>query len=184
MAIGIKVKKAPKNYDFCASKFFGAPTIPLAWKYDFYDDEIFFCQIRLADIAHLDKENKLPHSGYLYVFLRTDNGDYDLEADVRYFDGEPELVMHDFNTEVEEYEQFNHAYLMEFFSVSDSAPCTRLLGVPSDWNYQDAPRKLLMQYDPLDSNMGFLEFLDGFVYLFFGKNKTNFAKVTIHQEYS
>lgn len=59
MAIGIKVKKAPKDYYLGASKFFGAPTVPLAWEGDFYEDEIFLCQINLENIAHLDKENRL-----------------------------------------------------------------------------------------------------------------------------
>ena len=71
-AIKITVKKAPEPYDLGASKFFGTPTVPLAWDGDFCDDEIFFCQIKLSDIAELDTENKLPHTGYLYIFLHTE----------------------------------------------------------------------------------------------------------------
>ena len=48
-AIKITAKKAPKDYDLGASKFFGTPTVPPAWNGDFYDDELFFCQIRLSD---------------------------------------------------------------------------------------------------------------------------------------
>ena len=62
-AIKITAKKAPVGYDLGASKFFGTPTVPIAWDGDFYDDELFFCQIRLSDIAELDKDNKLPHTG-------------------------------------------------------------------------------------------------------------------------
>jgi hypothetical protein len=184
MAIGIKVKKAPADYDLGASKFFGTPTVPLAWEGDFYEDEIFLCQINLADIARLDKENRLPHTGYLYIFLHTDGGDYELEADVRYFDGEPELAIDDFNLEVEGYERFNDAYLMEFCEVDDGEACTRLLGVPSDWNYEDKPPKLLLQFDPLDSDMEFLNHLDGFLYFFFGKDEKDFSSVTLQEEYS
>ena len=184
MAIGIKVKKAPADYDLGESKFFGTPTVPLAWEGDFYEDEIFLCQINLADIAKFDRENRLPHTGYLYIFLHTDGGDYDLEADVRYFVGEPELAIDDFNLEVEGYEGFNDAYLMEFYEVDDAEDCTRLLGVPSDWNYEDTPPKLLLQFDPLDSEMGFLNHLDGFLYFFFGKDENDLESVTLVEEYS
>ena len=136
MAIGIKVKKAPADHDLGASKFFGTPTVPIAWEGDFYEDEIFLCQINLADIAHFDKKNRLPHTGYLYIFLHTDGGDYNLEADVRYFEGEPELAIDDFNLEVGGYEKFNDSYLIEFYEVDDDEDCTRLLGIPSDWNYE------------------------------------------------
>ena len=64
-AIKITAKKAPEGYDLGASKFFGTPTVPLSWNDDFDDDEIFFCQIKLSDIAQLDTENRLPHTGTL-----------------------------------------------------------------------------------------------------------------------
>ena len=183
-AIKITVKKAPKGYDLGASKFFGTPTVPLAWDGDFYEDEIFFCQIRLSDIAELDKKNRLPHTGYLYVFLETEDGNYHLVADVRYHDGEPVLAIDDFNTAVEGYEHLNDAYLMEFSTVDEDEICTKLFGFPSDWNYADPPPKLLMQYDPLDNDMGFLDSLDGFVYLFFGKDEKDLSQITLHEEYS
>lgn len=183
-AIKITAKKAPEGYDLGASKFFGTPTVPLAWGEDFHDDEIFFCQIRLSDIAALDKENKLPHTGYLYVFLHTEDGKYHLGADVRYHDSEPELAFDDFNAAVEGYEKYTEAYLMEFSEVEEDKICTRLFGVPSDWNYVNEPPALLMQYDPMDNEMDFLDSLDGFVYLFFGEDKTNFSAVTLWEEYS
>ena len=183
-AIKITVKKAPEGYDLGASKFFGTPTVPIAWDGDFYEDEIFFCQIRLSDIAHLDTENRLPHTGYLYIFLHTEDGKYHLGADVRYHDGEPELAIDDFNLEVEGYEGFNDAYLMEFYEVDDAEDCTRLLGIPSDWNYEDTPPKLLLQFDPLDSEMGLFDHLDGFLYFFFGKDENDLESVTLVEEYS
>lgn len=183
-AIKITVKKAPDGYDLGASKFFGTPTVPLTWKEDFYDDDMFFCQINLSDIKEFDKDNALPHTGYLYIFLHTNGGDYDLKADVRYFDGEPELAIDDFNATVEEYERYTEAYLMEFSEAGEGEDCTRLLGVPSDWNYEDEPPRLLLQFDPLDSEMGFLDHIDGFLYFFFGKDEKKFESVTLVEEYS
>lgn len=182
-AIKITAKKAPDGYDLGASKFFGTPTVPLAWNGDFYDDELFFCQIRLSDIAELDKENRLPHTGYLYVFLHTEDGKYHLGADVRYYDGEPALAIDDFNATVEDFASYTQAYLMEFSEAAEEEICTRLLGIPSDWNYVDAPPKLLMQYDPINE-MDFLDALDGFVYLFFGEKEDAFSAVTLWEEYS
>ena len=183
-AIKITAKKALDGYDLGSSKFFGTPTVPLAWDGDFYEDEIFFCQIKLSDIAHLDKENRLPHTGYLYVFLHTEDGKYHLGADVRYHDGEPELAIDDFNTAVDEYERYTEAYLMEFSEADENEICTKLFGNPSDWNYADDPPKLLLQYDPLDNDMDFLDTLDGFVYLFFGKDERDFSQITLQEEYT
>ena len=183
-AIRIKVKKAPEGYDLGASKFFGTPTVPLAWEEDFDDDEIFLCQIRLSDIAELDRENRLPHTGYLYIFLHTEDGKYHLGADVRYHDSEPDLAIDDFNAAVEDYERYTEAYLMEFSEVDEDEICTRLFGVPSDWTHEDAPPKLLMQYDPLDSQIGFLDSLDGFVYFFFCDDEKNFENIILMEEYS
>ncbi|MBR6784204.1 MAG: hypothetical protein IKM32_05860 [Clostridia bacterium] len=183
-AIKITVKKAPEGYDLGASKFFGTPTVPLAWDGDFCDDEIFFCQIRLSDIAAADKENRLSHSGYLYVFLHTEDGKYHLGADVRYYESEPELAIEEFNAAVEEYESYTEAYLMEFSEADEDEICTRLFGVPSGWSNEEEPPKLLMQYDPLDNDMGFLDTLDGFVYLFFGKDERDFSQITLQEEYT
>ena len=183
-AIRITAKKAPKVYDLGASKFFGTPTVPLEWDGDFYDDEIFFCQIRLSDIAELDKENRLPHTGYLYVFLHTEDGKFHLRADVRYHSGEPKLAIDDFNSAVEGYEGFSDAYLMELSSVDETEDCTRLLGLTSDWSSADEPPRLLMQYDPLDNDMGFLDDVDGFLYIFFGEDEADLTQATAMVEYS
>ena len=184
MAIGIQTKKAPARYDLGASKFFGTPTIPEDWAEDFGDDEIFFCQLRLADVAPLDKENRLPQTGYLYVFLHTGDGEYHLRADVRYFDGEPSLALDGFNDAVEGYEKYEDAYLMSFSEVPDTADGTRLFGVPSDWCYGEEPPRLLLQYDPLEGDMGFLDHLDGYLYLFLGEDGADLTQVTLRTEYS
>ena len=41
-----------------------------------------------------------------------------------------------------------------------------------------------MQFDPLDSKMGFLEHLDGFLYFIFGENERDFDAITLIEEYS
>lgn len=51
------------------SKFFGDPVVPYGWQEIFSDDVIFFAPIKFSDIALLDTENKLPHTGYFYLFL-------------------------------------------------------------------------------------------------------------------
>jgi len=184
MAIGIRAKKAPEGYDLGASKFFGTPTVPAAWDTAYEEDVIFFCQIRMADLAELDRENRLPHEGYLYIFLHTEEGKYHLTSTVRYADCEPGVALDDFNGEVEGYEKYTQAWLMEFFEAEDDAVCTRLFGTPSDWNYPDPPPELLFQYDPLDGEIDFLDDLDGFLYFFFGPENTGFDGVTLHSEYT
>lgn len=184
MAIKITAKEAKGHYDLGASKFFGTPTIPQEWCQDFSDDEIFFLQIRLSDIADLDTDNNLPHTGYLYVFLHTDNGNYNLRADVRYYDGEPSVALDDFNCAVDGYEAFNKAWLMELESADDTYDGTRLFGSVSGWSYEETEQELFMQFDPLDSKMGFLDFLDGYLYFLFDENKKDLSKITLKEEYS
>ena len=60
----------------------------------------------------------------------------------------------------------------------------KLLGVPSDWNYPDAPPELLMQIDHLDDELCFHDEMDGVTYLFFGKDRQGFSDVEIYSEYS
>ena len=184
MAIKITARAAEGVYDLGASKFLGNPTIPGEWLDDFSEDTMFFCQIRLSDIAHLDKENKLPKTGYLYVFFDTEGGEYDLAPIVRYYEGEPDCVVDAFNDCVADFEHLTRDYLMEFSLCDDRETCTRLFGEPDDYNYEDAPPKLLLQFDPLDTDIGFLSHLDGFIYLFFGDDMRDFSKITIMEEYS
>ena len=184
MAIKITARAAEGEYDLGASKFLGNPTIPGEWLDDFSEDTMFFCQIRLSDIAHLDKENKLPKTGYLYVFFDTEGGEYDLVPIVRYYEGEPDCVVDAFNDCVADFEHLTRDYLMEFSLCDDRETCTHLFGEPDDYNYEDAPPKLFLQFDPLDTDVGFLSHLDGFIYLFFGDDVRDFSKITIMEEYS
>ena len=97
MAIKLNVTKAKGKYDLGSSKFLGHPTLPSKWVNAFDNDTIFFLQIRLSDIKDLDKENKLPHEGYLYIFLDTAYGEYDLRPIVKYYRGEPTDCVNSFN---------------------------------------------------------------------------------------
>lgn len=184
-AIAIKIKEAPDVYDIATSKFFGSPTIPKEWlEENFYEDEIFFCQIKLSELAPFDKENRLPHEGYLYIFLRTNEGEYDLKPVVRYYKGEPNVVVDYFNECVDGYSHLIKDYVMEFYEVDDDDYIgTKLFGTPSDWNYSDDAPPMLMQFDPLDNETGFLDHLDGFIYFFFEKDG-DLSTVFIQEEYS
>lgn len=86
------------------SKMWGCPDLPDALEYPtvsvedgdetIEDPMTFVCQIRLADIAALDPEGRLPHEGMLYFFACLDHffGNFDAlaspgmgEWDSRYF---------------------------------------------------------------------------------------------------
>ena len=184
MAIGIRLEKAGEGYDPSCSKFFGAPTVPLGWEETFSEDTFFLGQIRLSDLSGFAEADRLPTQGYLYFFLDTGEGDYDLVADVRYTEQEPEAIYDDFNAEVVGYEKFTEAYTVSFYETDDDTDGIRLFGAPSDWNYEDAPPRMLLQYDPLESDNGFLSHLDGFLYFFYGEDERDFSAVTLQEEYS
>ncbi|MBR2650900.1 MAG: DUF1963 domain-containing protein [Clostridia bacterium] len=183
-AIRIRVRPEEGDYDPSVSKFFGSPTIPGEWLSDFDEYTIFFCQIRLADIARYDKENRLPHSGYLYVFLDTYDSEFNLSPIVRYYDGEPDTVVDEFNSAVPDYEDFDRAWLIDFELCDGCEDGTRLFGTPRTIDEGEAEGKLLMQFDPLDSEMGFLSHLDGYLYLFFGKDESDPSAVTAISDFS
>ncbi len=172
-AIRIRLEKAGDGYDLGASKLFGAPTIPNAWLDMFAEDIIFFGQIRLSDIAPFDSENRLPHSGYLYLFLDTEM--YPYTAWVEYYDGEPDTVVDDFNEAEARFAHLTQAFLMSFESASADCDGTKLFGTPSSEPDEDG--ELLMQFDPLDEYTGFLDEIDGYAYFFFGEGENRFDGV-------
>lgn len=183
-AIRLKIKSGEEKHDLGVSKFLGKPVLPGDWANEFPETVLFFLQINLEEIKDLDKDNLLPHTGYLYFFLDTAEGEYDMKPIVRYFDGIPDAVFDDFNSMVPDYSQYTDEYLVEFEEVDDDEVCTRLFGNPSDWNYEDEPPKLLLQFDPLDG-LGIFEYIDGLLYFFFDKkNPQNFKKVTLMEEFS
>ncbi len=171
-AIKINLKKADEKYDLGTSKFFGDPTVPAEWADRFAEDVIFLCQIELSNIAELDKENRLPHKGYLYFFLDTECYPYD--AWIEYYGGEPDTVLENFNSIVPEFEHLNEAFIMSFEECEEIAGGTRLFGVPSSGYEPDgsAESELLMQFDPLEIKTGFLDHIDGYAYIFYNTKKT------------
>lgn len=184
MAIRLTVKKAIGDYDPGASKFLGGPVMPEKLADSIQGEVIFLMQLRLSDIKDLDPENRLPHEGYLYVFLDVSNSEYSLVPIVKYTKQEPTHYITGFNEVVEGYEEFVDEYLIEFSPCDDLEGGNKLFGKPNDWNYVDEPRDLLLQFDPLDSEMGLFTHLDGLIYLFFGKDRKTFKDVTVMEEIS
>lgn len=184
MAIGMKLKKAQGKHDLGVSKFFGTPTIPGAWLEELDEDLMFLAQIRLADIAEMDKDGYLPHTGYLYFFVGSGaHTGEEAAAVVRYSPEDPDTAVDDFN------EAFGivgttEDWLISFGDVDDSADGHKLLGDPSGWAYEESP-KLLLQYDPLETEgIDFMAIVDGFGFFFFDEASDDFDKVTFQAEHS
>ncbi len=181
-AIGMRVRRAEITDDPGASKFFGDPTVPNAWCDNWPDDVIFFCQLRLDDIAALDKEDRLPHKGYLYIFLDTEM--YPYTPMVYYYDGEPDTVIDGFNDSEPGFSHLTQGWLIDFCETEEDADGLKLFGNPSDWCYAEPSPKLFMQFDPLAENMGFMDNVDGFIYFFFDGDDENPVNIRMHVERS
>lgn len=166
-AIGIKIHKPEGDHDLGASKFFGAPVLPAGWLDRFSDDVIFFAQIRLSDIAELDTENKLPHTGYLYLFLDVEMM-YGYQAMAYYYGGEPNVVIDDFNEIEPQFAHLNEDWMMSFEPADDAADGIKLFGVPASG--YETEEELLLQFDPLAADTGFLDSIDGYAYFLFGED--------------
>ncbi len=166
-AIKITLTKAEGEHDLAASKLFGAPVLPEGWQDEMSDEVIFFGQIRLSDIAPFDPENRLPHTGYLYLFLDTEI--YPYTAMIEYHDCEPRLVIDNFNELEERFAHLNKDFLMTFEEADEDYDGTKLFGVPSSEPADLDDYELLLQFDPLDNETGFLSEIDGYAYFFFGK---------------
>ena len=186
-AIKMKLIKPQGEYDPTRSKFYGDPAIPLWMEEKIEDDEVFLAQIRLADIAAQDTENVLPHEGWLYFFIRAEDGSAwtPKEAVVRYSKEEPGMVLVDFHADSVIPQGLNETWLIDFeLAQEENGSGMKLLGEPYDWNYADPAPRLLLQYDPLDSPSGFLSEMDGVVYFFLGEDKETFTDTVWHAEYS
>ncbi|MCR5456755.1 MAG: DUF1963 domain-containing protein [Clostridiales bacterium] len=184
-SIRLKISKADENHDFGTSKFLGYPVIPEEWENDFDESELFLLQLNLEEIKDLDKDNLLPHKGYLYFFLDVSEGVYNLKPIVRYYDGEPVNVIDDFNSVVEGFEEFVEPYVVTFEECDEKEGGTKLFGVISDQYYADEDRQLLLQFDPYDSDMGLFPTFDGMLFFFFDKkDPMNFDKVGFMEDFS
>ena len=116
--------------------------------------------------------------------MDTANSEYSLVPIVRYTKQEPTTVLQGFNDIVDGYEQFVDDYLISFETCDDYEGGNKLLGKPNDWNYAEEPNDLLLQFDPLDSEMGLFSHLDGLIYLFLGEDRKKFKDVKIVEEIS
>ena len=184
-AIRIKVKKAEGEYDQGLSKMLGNPVLPKKLMDSLPSTAMFLMQIRLEDIAEFDEDNVLPHKGYLYFFLDTENGAYSLKPIVEYYAGEPTHFVDGFNDIVDGFEEYNQDYLIEFEKCDDEADGNKLLGHPADWQYQETTDRLLLQLDPLaDEEMNLFSTFDGFLYFFFEGEKIDFKKIKLIEDIS
>ena len=184
MAIGLTLKKATGEHDLGASKFFGTPTIPGDWLDELDENLLFLAQIRLADIAELDRDNALPHTGYLYFFVGSEaHMGENAEAVVLYSPKEPDTAVDECNDGFE-IAGTTEDWLIEFCQVDNDADGNKLLGAPSGWAYEDAPQ-LLLQYDPLATEgIDFMNVVDGFGFFFFDEASDDFDKITFLAERS
>ena len=186
-AIRMKLWRPHGEYDPAGSRFFGDPAIPAWMQEEIEEDEVFLAQIRLADVASLDTENSLPHDGWLYFFIKAEDGSAwtPKRAVVRYSKDEPQVILGECNACSPIPEGLNDTYLVEFVTAEEADDSgMKLLGLPFDWNYADAPPSLLLQYDPLDSPSDFLSEMDGVVYFFVGEDAETFSDAFWHAEYS
>ena len=179
-SIKIKIKNTDRKEGLAVSKFFGKPTLPKEWISGFNDTTMFFLQINLGDIAKFDKNNKLPHEGFLYFFLDTQD-EQSLKCDVRYYKGVSRVIVDDFNSVVPGYEHFVKEVLIEFEEAEDDAKGTKLLGVSSNPHYQNESETLLLQFDPTDPGLGIFKKFKGLYFFFEEENKNDFSKVTLKQ---
>ena len=173
-SIAIKVNKEIKNskFDESCSKFFGKPCLPKSLLNKYSLDTIFLAQINCQDFAELDPENRLPHKGYLYFFIEVKTKPYiEFNAIIDYILEEPEYIIDDFN-DYSFMEGLNDAYLISFEKKDAYYEGTKLLGYPTnDIDDTNDKNSLLLQYDPLDFDVTFLNTCDGYAFIFYNLNK-------------
>ena len=92
--------------------------------------------------------------------------------------------MDGFNDEVEGIACPTDAWLMSFSEAEEDAEGLRLLGIPADWSYAEPAPAVLLQYDPLASDMSFLDSLDGYGYFLFGVRKDDWTGICYREERS
>ena len=148
------------------SKFFGDPVVPYGWQEIFSDDVIFFAPIKFSDIALLDTENKLPHTGYFYLFLDAEM--YPYQAMAYYYGGEPNTVIDDFNAVEPRFAHLTEELMMSFEPCDDTCEGTRLFGCVQSGCCENG--EVLLQFDPIENETGFLDSIDGYVYFLFGED--------------
>jgi uncharacterized protein YwqG len=154
--MAIKINLQPTQAElFCSSKWWGDPDLPADMEYPTVEVEdedgrydyplTFVCQIDCEDIAPLDPQGLLPHTGMIYVFAGLDEYLDDFESPFHNGIGEwPRKMVRIKYTKAINFETFRSAILvddedqpltqpalkMTFESCPDNADCTKLLGVP------------------------------------------------------
>lgn len=180
-AIGIRLKRTNPSHSPLSSHFFGSPKLPLEWILtEIYSNELFLCQLDLAELAALDPSIDLPHTGYLYVFLQTLDGSPYPDARVLYYDGTPDYLALDFNSEVEGFEHLTELWAVEFQSVAPDAPCTRLLGEYTVNPFRRDHPRLFLQLDLAELNalgVGFLPDRSDYLCIYLGDDDAPFENL-------
>lgn len=143
--ITICVEKAHGDYDPGTSKFFGAPTCPEEWLEDgtVGDNDFFFCQLKIDEFKKKDSSDLLPKSGFLYFFLREENGTY--VPNIRYCAEQPDALIDDFNAGFDFIENPEDEYSIDF---PENGNCDGSLLLA-----ENGDTVTLLKYDPLDDNM-------------------------------
>lgn len=170
------------------SRFWGNPDLPSAMDYPTYissDGEEweyqFVCQINLSEIAALDTEDRLPHTGLLSFFARIDHylGRFDDGGSIEGYISDPEdvkvmyfpEVTEDFQEVVlldEDDQELNPAELEIRFGLERPEGCHEdhsLLAEPThrEWETWDHPFEewqILLQVDSfsgMDFNLNFMD---------------------------
>ena len=146
-SMAIKIDIIPTTEKLvCKSHWWGFPDMPkaFAWPENEKGDMLtFICQIRLEDVAHLDREGRLPHRGMLWFFADLDYFLGDMDAPcagtgewehtafkVLYSEECDDLITHEYR-----WEDGTSAVLdveaMSYSECEESAFGFKLLGVPA-----------------------------------------------------
>lgn len=147
MGYGIlmKIRKGCGEHFIGASKFFGAPLIPEDMK-DKVHGLTFLCQIKLEDIAELDPDNLLPHSGYLYFFV--DKKQNKPNPVVLYTNQQPDTALIAYNAGKSNAD-IDADWPIIFEKCGEYDDGLRLLGKTKVSKF--CKKKVLLQYDPMFS---------------------------------
>ncbi len=144
--IKLSVEKTFGDFDEGTSKFFGAPTMPEEWLSDgtVGDEDFFFCQIKLSELAQYGKSDLLLPKGFLYIFLTKENNESYI-PNVRLTKEEPDTLIDDFNFGFDFLGDTDAEFSIDFKSENEQNETALFI--------EENDNIILLQYDPLDDNM-------------------------------
>lgn len=169
MSISLKLSEPNGLPELGASYFWDAPQVPTNFAYPFIGEGrdafpmTFIAQINCEEIAALDVENKLPHTGFLYFFGDIDYYlGYDPDADNGLGQWDDGVVAVYYDVEVKDLQRYNpfddndtiRARNIAFESCNATAEGHKLLGKPFE---EDVARAFPKDYEllfQLDSDEG------------------------------